>query len=659
MPEQLTAVSLFAGVGGFDIALERAGVEVVAAVEIDKDCRRVLARRFPSTRVFADVKEVTGEQLVSVGFRPRGGILVGGFPCQDLSVAGKRAGLAGERSGLFFEITRLAAELEPEWLLLENVPGLLSSHDGRDFGAVLGSLAELGYGLAYRILDAQFFGVPQRRRRVFIVGRLGDDGRTPSEVLALGEGLLRDPSARHAEGQEVAGTLGGGTPGGGPKLDTDRVTFVPFTERVGTLLGNGDAGPDVKEALAGQVVPAVTAKWAKGTGGPSGDEAQNLVTHTLCSEGEDGTGRGTPLTTFVKSHRAATTTDAETWRPDTVAPTVNLFDAGDTRATTIIVQEPAPPQLPGFGAEEPTSPDGSESPPVAFAWQNGGGYGEAHDGLAITEDGTGPISRKNQPAVAGRGVVPIEESGATRGDGSGVGLLGVRRLTPLECERLQGFPTVLTWTGMTRDEMIAAALAFGLLSVDTVSGRVFRHRGPGGARLSEREEVVGSDVNGYLVGRLVLNGVRKQVRLHRVVWIAAHGVPDGGQVVAHRNNIKTDNRLDNLYLTTPEQNSADAARDGLYVPRRKVDPGTYRLICDDYAHGDMTMRELAERYGLSKSRIHQIVREAPWTEGQSDSVRYRQMGNAVAVPCAEWIAHRLVAVAEREESHEHNAVLAD
>ena len=186
----MKAVSLFAGVGGFDLALTRNGAEVVASVEIDKNARKVLANRFPNTTHLEDVKNVTGQQLFDLGFNSDG-IIVGGFPCQDLSVAGKRRGLASERSGLFFEVVRLLDETKAKWFILENVPGLLSSNGGRDLGIVIGALAELGYGVAYRILDAQYFGVPQRRRRIFIVGCLGDDGRTPAKILSISEGRSR------------------------------------------------------------------------------------------------------------------------------------------------------------------------------------------------------------------------------------------------------------------------------------------------------------------------------------------------------------------------------------------------------------------------------------------------------------------------------------
>ena len=184
----ITAVSLFAGVGGFDLALERNGVKVVASVEIDKKASAVLAQHFPNSKLFGDITEVTGEQLIAAGFDPRNGIITGGFPCQDLSVAGKRAGLGGKRSGLFWEICRLLDETRAQNFILENVPGLLSSNQGRDMAAVVEALVERGYGIAWRVLDAQYFGVPQRRRRVFIVGCLGDSGATPAEILSLAEG---------------------------------------------------------------------------------------------------------------------------------------------------------------------------------------------------------------------------------------------------------------------------------------------------------------------------------------------------------------------------------------------------------------------------------------------------------------------------------------
>jgi DNA (cytosine-5)-methyltransferase 1 len=201
---KLTGVSLFAGVGGFDLAMERNGVEVVANVEIDKQCQKVLAKHFPNAKQFSDITDVKGSDLIAAGFEPSRGIITGGFPCQDLSVAGKRAGLAGERSGLFWEIARLIEETKTEWFILENVPGLLTSNKGQDFGVVVGTMADIGYSLAWRVLDAQHFGVPQRRRRVFIVGRRTGDGLSAAEVLFKSEGLRRNTTQSKQTGQDIA-----------------------------------------------------------------------------------------------------------------------------------------------------------------------------------------------------------------------------------------------------------------------------------------------------------------------------------------------------------------------------------------------------------------------------------------------------------------------
>jgi DNA (cytosine-5)-methyltransferase 1 len=200
----LTGVSLFAGVGGFDLAMQRQGVKVVASVEIDSKCNEVLARHFPDATQFTDVTTVKGEDLINAGFNPSKGIITGGFPCQDLSVAGKRAGLAGERSGLFWEIARLVEETQTEYFIIENVPGLLTSNKGRDFGVVIGTMADIGYSLGWRVLDAQYFGVPQRRRRVFIVGRRSGNSSSPAEILFKSNGLRRDNTQSQPTRQDSA-----------------------------------------------------------------------------------------------------------------------------------------------------------------------------------------------------------------------------------------------------------------------------------------------------------------------------------------------------------------------------------------------------------------------------------------------------------------------
>lgn len=204
----MTFGSLFTGIGGFDLGWDRAGMKCVWQVERDKNCNSVLERHWPGMIRVNDVRDVSANGLVRPDW------LCGGFPCQDLSVAGRRAGLAGERSGLFWEFVRIIGEFAPTGFVIENVPGLLSSNAGRDMGIVLGALAKLGYGFAYRISDAQWFGVAQRRRRVFIVGCLGD-WRRAAEILFERESLPWDSPPSREAGARVAATISGGAHPGG------------------------------------------------------------------------------------------------------------------------------------------------------------------------------------------------------------------------------------------------------------------------------------------------------------------------------------------------------------------------------------------------------------------------------------------------------------
>jgi DNA (cytosine-5)-methyltransferase 1 len=273
--------SLFSGIGGLDHGLHRAGLRHVFFCEADPWRRDVLAKRWPGVPIYEDVREVNAATLdgrcgalAGVGARAdaeRDGsplpvepehvdLLAGGFPCQDVSVAGQRRGLAGERSGLFHEFARVIDAFRPGWVLVENVPGLLSSNGGRDFGVVLGTLADLGYGVAWRILDSRFFGVPQRRRRVFIVGALADgDPRAAAdragEILAVGTRCPRHPPTGTETGEEPAGSSAGRAHDGRVaqplgahrtvRQDLDNDTYVP-------------------------VSAAITKKWSKGSGGPAG-----------------------------------------------------------------------------------------------------------------------------------------------------------------------------------------------------------------------------------------------------------------------------------------------------------------------------------------------------------------------------------------------------
>jgi DNA (cytosine-5)-methyltransferase 1 len=450
----LTAVSLFAGIGGFDLALERSGADVVAAVEINEECRGVLARHFPQTALFNDVTEVTGDQLRAAGFVPERGIITGGFPCQDLSVAGRRKGLAGARSGLFWHVMRLADELHPRWLLLENVPGLLSSvcpcpgdgtcvDNGRSvecgewrgdgdsagwfplvlhaipggacpagcmaahggaMGTVLGALGERGYGFAYRVLDARYFGVPQRRERVFIAGCLGDRA-APVEVLLEPESGEGNHAAGRGPRKGTAAATGGGT--------------------VSTLQGGGRRGYRIDaEGAAGGHLVAVPVQDGRGF-----DKAQN------------GTGLGAagdPSYTLDTTGAQSVAAFPVALRGREGGSQIEAGDIGDPMFTL---------RTPGGGSSHPMVA-------MAFNPQTGGsrariGYGEMPTALSCTQS-TGVVYGVSENQ---RGEVietpysrQLTTGGGKPGQGYGAVRQGtaVRRLTPLERERLQGFPD--DWT---------------------------------------------------------------------------------------------------------------------------------------------------------------------------------------------------------------------
>ena len=217
----LTLVSLFSGIGGFEESFRRAGVKTVASVEIDKYCQSVIRKHFPDAKLFGDIKEVTGDDIRAAGFNPERGIVTFGFPCTDLSAAGRGEGITAERSGLFFEAVRLLKELQPRWFVLENVPNLLGIHKGRDFDTVLGALAECGdYHLVWRVLDAQYSGVPQRRRRIILIGHSGTSWRAPAEILFESEGVPGYLAAGREAGSETPGVVGAGIESRGSAVTT-------------------------------------------------------------------------------------------------------------------------------------------------------------------------------------------------------------------------------------------------------------------------------------------------------------------------------------------------------------------------------------------------------------------------------------------------------
>ena len=203
-------VSLFSGIEAASVAWDGLGWDPLCFAELDEFPSAVLAERFPDVPNVGDVTKVNWKR-----YKGKCDIVVGGSPCQSFSVAGKREGLQGE-SGLMFEYIRAVREIRPRWFLWENVPGALSSEGGEAFRQLLSEMDKLGYGLAWRVLDAQFFGVAQRRRRVFLVGHLG--ACPPVEVLIEPESLRGDYPSSREKRQELAAAARRGTASAGESI---------------------------------------------------------------------------------------------------------------------------------------------------------------------------------------------------------------------------------------------------------------------------------------------------------------------------------------------------------------------------------------------------------------------------------------------------------
>lgn len=252
--------------------------------EIEAFPRAVLAHHYPHVPLHGDFTTIKGNEYGSID------LLVGGTPCQSFSVAGLRKGLDDPRGNLMLEYGALARRTGARWLVWENVPGVLSSNGGRDFAAFLGMLAELGYGFAFRVLDAQYYGVAQRRRRVFVVGYLGD-WRRAAAVLFERDSLSGNPAPSRETGQgatyDVAPCLtssGRGVERTGETRGQDPVIAVGYAPALSHCLNAGAMGRQDWETET-MIAQCIT-----------GD-----ITHTLTAEGfdasEDGTGRGQPIVT--------------------------------------------------------------------------------------------------------------------------------------------------------------------------------------------------------------------------------------------------------------------------------------------------------------------------------------------------------------------------
>jgi DNA (cytosine-5)-methyltransferase 1 len=465
-------LSVCSGMEAASVAWEPLGWKAVGFSEIEPFPCAVLAHRFPNTPNYGSLTEYQSWPIETGSID----LLVGGTPCQSFSVAGLRKGLADPRGNLALVFLGLADKLKPRWIVWENVPGVLSSDGGRDFGSFLGALEQLGYGWAYRVLDAQYFGVPQRRRRVFVVASLG--GRdVAASVLLKPESVCWNPAPRRKKGQTTAADAGTGVEAGGRKwpADTACTLNASFGDKQGLedqhalgggslfvpapiCMSSGQANAAIAEDKAHTlnathetqtiVTPVVIDRAAFNQGQNAQYEPhieQTDVMDSLVARGPHAVG-----VPFRKSKRAQSTTDNETWVVADASNTLNNFDLGDTRTTHAVVEQQVCENHPNDSRI--TGPL-DVAPTVVSRFGTGGGNVPLVNNEPITFQ-PGNLRRE---AGAEPSTVATTTLKASMGDQMPhiATAMAVRRLTPVECERLQGFPdnwSQIPWKGKPADQ---------------------------------------------------------------------------------------------------------------------------------------------------------------------------------------------------------------
>ena len=491
MGEQIRYISLFSGVEACSVAwYHMKNWQAQAFAEFDAFPSAVLKYQFPHIPNVGDVTKHEWKQ-----YKGKCELIVGGSPCQSFSVAGKRLGLDDPRGNLALHFLRIVEEIQPTWFIFENVPGLLSSDNGRDFAAFMREVENIGYGCAYRVLDAQYFGVPQRRRRLFVVGHIDGDWRRSASVLFEPEGLSRNPPTRKQKKQETATASKQSTTQRGEYWNGRGVANT-YTAR-----GDGQRMPD-KDNFHGVVVPKVSTTISATDNDKWGSD-QWVDNNKAIIERQVVGSLDTEINTKLSTQAAQSGFLLPTQHPDDVAPTVTAkwskgadtppggkIDNGNMIPVGIDLfnqEETGDIHVPlrtagGHGAPAVLTSALVDGENVCFDYTFGQNYG-LYDNVSPTLKAYGLVP--TSPAVA-QEPIPIHDQ-ATRwsglngdktvgkGNGLGVGNEGdpantltkndrhavmdhslvVRRLTPVECERLQGFPdnwTQIPWKGKPKEQ---------------------------------------------------------------------------------------------------------------------------------------------------------------------------------------------------------------
>jgi DNA (cytosine-5)-methyltransferase 1 len=400
--------SVCSGVEAATMAWHHMGWKPSFFSEIEQFPCAVLQHHYPEVPLHGDFTTIGENDYEPID------LLVGGTPCQSFSIAGLRKGMADERGNLALEFLKLAQRTRPTWLVWENVPGVLSSNSGRDFGAFLGGLGEIGYGFAYRVLNAQYFGVPQRRRRVFVVGYLGD-WRPPAKVLFERHSLQGHPAPSREKREETAKCL---TAGIAQRYDSETETMICFEPRSpdGVPRISKDVCPTLNTMGGGQREPCVAFGWQNSSS--QGDSVSETVSPTLDKSKTPAVAMGIPGNWIGRKPENGGQ------REPCVA--FALQGAGKTSQNS---------QGSGWNEEVCYTTNCLDVHGVAYSFDslssNSMKSKNPHSGCRQVEtchtlDTASPTPAKNQGGIA------IASS------------MQVRRLTPIECERLQGFPDNFT-----------------------------------------------------------------------------------------------------------------------------------------------------------------------------------------------------------------------
>lgn len=395
--------SVCSGIEAATAAWHDIGFEPVWFSEIEKFPCAVLQHHYPKVPNLGDMTKIHERKEFNESAID---LLVGGTPCQSFSVAGLRKGLADPRGNLALVFLSLIDRARPKWVLWENVPGVLSSNEGKDFGAFLGGLGELGYGWAYRVLDAQYFGVPQRRRRVFVVGHLGN-WQPAAAVLFERQSMSGNPPPSREKGKGIASGAEDSTGAGRWPADT---AATLRHENGAPGYSNQDIFSQNCANFVPDISPAIKARDYKGQSSDGYGDGQPLIPMTIdmqASKGNANIGK------------------------DGISPTLSKMHGHDVHAVAIPIQDKATRHS---GGGDSRKDDGSA---------NGLGVGKEGDPAPTITSGDRHAVAYDMRGNGNGNDVSITGDHASRPtDYTPVVLkkMSVRRLTPKECERLQGFP---------------------------------------------------------------------------------------------------------------------------------------------------------------------------------------------------------------------------